>query len=381
MDIYRTIKLKIDLDKDIAKRTVEQWNNACNYSSQVAFDNGNISNSAKLHKLTYTDIRSKFGLPSQIAVNANKAVSASYLTIRKLKQKPKKPVNFKNSGVVLQGGIRGRDFGFRSAGLSVSTIDGRVKRITYKSSPELRDYLDNWDMGGGVLFVSNGNVYLSVSFTKTVPDIDKPNDAVIGVDRGINNIAVVTDGKRTKFFGGKKLKHIRQRYQKTRASLQRKKAQKNTRSIRRVLQRQSGKQARFTKDTMHVVSKQIVEFARGTGNPTIAIEDLKGIRKGRDLRKAQRKDLHEWPAFQLKQFTEYKAQTYGFEQVEVDPRGTSQGCYACGHSEKANRNRHKFLCKACGHQDNSDRNAALNIRLRGILYRQALVEDGLHQPA
>lgn len=381
VDITRTIKLKIQLDKNIAERTIKEWNDACNYSSQIAFLNGNVSNSAKLQKLAYQDLRGQFGLSSQILISATRQVSAKYLTLRKIKETPKEPVKFKNSAVCLQGGIRGRDFGFRQDGLSISTIDGRIKSVPYKSSPRLQDYLKNWTMADGRLFIKNGNVYLAISFTKTVPDIEKPNNAVVGVDRGINNIATVTDGKRVKFFGGKRLKHIRRRYQKTRASLQRKKAQKNTRSIRRVLKRQSGKQARFTKDTMHVVSKRIVEFARETGNPTIAIEGLKGIRDGRKLKKEQRHDVNEWPAHLLKKFVVYKAQTYGFEVIEVEAKNTSKGCSVCGHTEKSNRNGHKFLCKACGYTANADYNASLNIRLRGILSKQVLIEDGLHQLA
>lgn len=387
VDIIRTIKLKIQIDIDIAHQTIQEWNNVCNYSSQVAFDNGNVSNSTKLHKLTYRDLRGKSPLSSQVIISANRQVSAKYLTLRKLKQKPSKPVEFKNSAVCLQGGRRGRDFGFRKDGLSVSTIQGRVKGIDYQASPKLQGYLNdpNWTMGDGRLFIRKKKVFLAISFTKEIKPIEKPNDAVIGVDRGINNIAVMTDGKRTKFFNGKRLKHIRRKYQQTRASLQRKKAQKNSRknrSLRRVLQRQSGKQARFTRDTMHVASKQIVEFARETGNPTIAFENLKDIStNGNKMRKQQRKDLNEWPDYMLKQFTDYKAATFGYGTLEVEPRGTSQGCYICGHTEPANRNGHKFLCKACSHQDHSDRNASLNIRLRGILARQVLGQDGPHQPA
>ncbi len=381
MDISRSIKLKIHLNRDIAIRTVSAWNDACNFASSVAFENGNVSNSTKLHKLAYYDLKNCISLSSQVLISATRQVSGNYLALRKLKTTPKNPVRFNNSAVVLQGGERGRDFGFRKDGLSISTIEGRIKGIAYQSSPRLKEYLDglDWSLGDGRLFIKNGEVYLAVSFKKTVPDINKPNNAVIGVDRGINNIAVVTDGKRTKFFGGKRLKHIRRHYQQTRSSLQSKKAQKNTRSIRRVLKRQSGKQARFTKDAMHVVSKRIVEFAKETGSPTIAIEGLKGIRNGTRLRKEQRKDIHEWPAYQLKQLITYKADGLGFEVIEVDPKYTSQGCSHCGHTEKSNRKGHKFLCKACSRQDNADRNAALNIRLRGILYRQALVEDGVYQ--
>lgn len=380
MDITRTIKLKIQLDKDIAQRTIQGWNDICNYSSQVAWEEGNVSNSTKLQKLVYQELRARSSLSSQVVISSIRQVSAKYLTLRKLKQYHlKEPVKFKNSAVCLQGGVRGRDFGFRKDGLSISTIEGRIKGIAYQASPKLQDYLTNWTIGDGKLFIKKNKVYLAVSFTKIVPDIEKPNSAVIGVDRGINNIAVMTDGQRTKFFDGKRLKHIRSRYQKTRASLQRKKAHKNTRSIRRVLKRQNGKQARFTRDTMHVVSKRIVEFARETGNPTIAIEGLKGIRNHK-LRKPQRKDLNEWPTYLLKQFITYKAQTYGFEVIEVEAKNTSKGCYACGHTEPTNRYGHKFLCKACGHQDHADRNASLNIRLRGILARQVLDKDEVHQP-
>ncbi|WP_231561830.1 transposase [Nitrosococcus oceani] len=62
--------------------------------------------------------------------------------------------------------------------------------------------------------------------------------------------------------------------------------------------------------------------------------------------------------------------------ISVDPRGTSKGCSRCGHSESANRKRHVFKCRACSHTLHADVNAAHNIRLRGILARQALGQDG-----
>ena len=153
---------------------------------------------------------------------------------------------------------------------------------------------------------------------------------------------------------------------------------KNTRSIRRAFKRLSGKEARYMRDVNHVVSRGIVDFARQTGSPTIAIEQLDGIRDDtkKKLRKEQRSAVNSWAFYQLEQFLRYKAADFGFDVIEVDAQYTSQGCSKCGHTEKANRHGHRFACKACGYQLHSDLNAARNIKLRGILTRQALCQDG-----
>ena len=45
----------------------------------------------------------------------------------------------------------------------------------------------------------------------------------------------------------------------------------------------------------------------------------------------------------------------------VLPHYTSQQCYVCNHTERANRNGELFKCQKCGHTDNADINAAKNI--------------------
>lgn len=378
--IIRVTKIKINLSYEIANKTIQSWSNACNYISKISFDNNCLSNFSKLHKLVYGKTK-EFGLSAQVSSSAIRHVASKYVTARTNRIKLKKSIYFKRQAVVLQGGIRGRDFNIKKTGLSIWTTTGRIKNISFQGEPKLAKYLEKWKLGDARLFTDKkNNVFIAVSFKVEIETIEKPNDAVIGVDRGINNIAVITDGKAVSFFGGGKLKHIRQRYQKTKACLQRKKAKKSTRSIRRVLKRQSGKQARFTKNTNHQVSKGIIEFAKKTGNPTIAIEDLKGIRNNR-LRKKQRKELNQWPFYQLAELIRYKAETYGFEVIEVDPKYTSQGCSRCGHVNKNNRKRHNFLCKACNFSLNSDANAAKNIRIRAIASRQASEGDALCQSA
>lgn len=378
MEIVRTTKIRIDLDIDLALRTIQRWNEACNYISRVCFDNIQVAhNTIKVNNLVYNDVRALFGLSAQVTQNAIRQVSAKYQSAKTSKTKMKRPIYFKpRNAVALQGGERGRDFGFKKDGLSIWTVDERVKGVTFHGSPMLTEHLQSWHLGDARMFISRGKVFLSVSFSKDVEPAVKPNNAVIGVDRGINYLAVTTDGKRSQFFGGKRVKHIRSRYLKTRASLQRKKATKNTRSIRRVLKRLSGKEARFMRDTNHTISRRIIDFTKQTGNPTIAIEKLDGIRNA-PRRKDQNADANSWAFYQLEQFLQYKAANLGFEIIEVDPRHTSQGCSKCGHTVKSNRHGHKFVCKACNYSLHADLNAARNIKLRGILTRQALGQDGL----
>jgi len=371
----RTVKVKIDIPLAVAERTVAAWTDACNTISGVAFGYDCLSNAIRLHKLTYQDVRHKFNLSAQVAASAIRHVASKYASARTDKRIPQRQIHFRKQAVALQGGPRGRDFSFTRAGLSVTTIDGRLKSIAYHGPPQLTAYLADWQMGDARLFVRKGKVFLSISFKQTQPEIERPNDAVVGVDRGINNLAVITDGKRTRFFGGGHTRTVRTRYVKTRASLQAKKAQRNTRSVRRALQRLSGRQARFMRNENHSISKGIVTFASLTGNPTIAIEALDGIRANRQ-RKPQRTELNRWAFYQLEQFITYKAANLGFAVIEVEARNTSKGCSRCGYTDATNRNRHDFTCKACGYRTHADRNAALNIRLRGILSRQELVQDG-----
>ena len=133
MEIVRTSKVKIELDFDVAKRTIQQWNAACNYISQVAFDSLALAhNTIKLNNLTYDYVRAAFGLSAQVAQNAVRQVSAKYQSAKTSKTNLKQAIYFKpRNAIALQGGDRGRDFGFRSDGLSIWTIDGLIKQVVF----------------------------------------------------------------------------------------------------------------------------------------------------------------------------------------------------------------------------------------------------------
>ncbi len=373
-EITRIVKLKIGLPLDTARKTISAWTVACNTVSQIAFENGCLSNAVRLHALGYGAARAA-GLSAQVAQSCIRHVASKYAAARSNKHVITAPAQFRAQAVILQGGSRGRDVALRASGLSVWTIAGRLKAVPFAGPPDLADKLANWTFGDGRLIVAGKNVFLTLSFKKDVEDRIGPNDAVIGVDRGINVLACATDGKRHWMRKGGHTKHMRNRYLSIRSSLQRRKAERRTRSVAKVLKRLSGREARFMKAVNHEVSKSIVSFADRAGCPVIAIEELDGIR-GQRLRKKVRREVQKWAYGQLAFFIRYKAETHGMTVIEVDPKGTSKGCSRCGHTESANRNRHEFKCRGCGHRLHSDLNAAHNIRLRGILARQVLGQDG-----
>ena len=366
MDIARTATVKTDLNPEVVRHTQEAWAKACNYVSRVYFQADGMTTRG-LHDECYEQIRS-FGLSAQVSQSAIRQVKARYEALDGF---PERPISFRTDGAVqLQGGSRGRDFSFTQRGLSVWTIDGRIKPVEFWGPPRLEEFRREWQLGDAKMFVRGGAVYLAISFKSEAPEKRCPPDAVVGIDRGQNYLATVTDGENVLFFGGGEVKQKRSHHKQLRAKLQRKKAQTKSRSVRRLLKRLSRKEARYMRDINHQISRKIVDFALETGNPTIALEDLSGIRQNTKRRKKDMYHHHAWAFYQLREFIAYKAEEHGLEVINVDPKNTSKGCSRCGYVDEANRKRHDFTCRACGYEVHSDLNAAKNIRSRGIRSRQ-----------
>ena len=373
----RTINLKLDIPLELAQRTIQEWLDVCNTVSQVAFEQGCVSNNVRLHHLTYKDVRARFSLSSQMSCNAIRHVASKYAALRTQKVIPEQPIVFRKFSLTMQ---HKYDFSYLQKGLSIFTIDGRRKGVQFKVGAYAKHYAD-WDWGGASLYIRRGSVYLAQTVSKAAPD-PKAHGTVVGVDKGINYLATATDGTRQRFFGGGQVKHRKRHYQKTRASLQKKKAEnaqsgKSTRSVRRVLKRLSGRELRYMRDTNHVVSKRIVHFAIEQDTAVIATENLEGIReRANACGKALRKLVNGWSFYQLQVYLSYKAEAVGIAVDVVDPRNTSRACSHCGYCDKSNRRKHDFHCKSCGYQLHSDLNAARNIQQRSIVARQGLCDDG-----
>lgn len=192
--------------------------------------------------------------------------------------------------MILQGAKRGRDVSLRKSGLSIWTIDGRMKAVPFRRPPGLAAKLDGWAFGDGRLSVTRKAVFLTLSFKKEVAQRTAPQDAVIGVDRGINVLACATDGKNQWMRKGGHIKHVRTRYLHVRSSLQRRKAQRPTRSVAKTLQRLSGRETRFMRVVNHEVSRSVIDFAEKAGCPVIAMEQQRRHPRGPAAQEATRRD-------------------------------------------------------------------------------------------
>ncbi len=328
------------------KQTLEKANAACNVTSDYAWEQQTFGQYA-LHKALYYDIRQQFNLGAQIVVRCFAKVGDAY----KLDKKNRR-VFRPHSAIAYDDRIL--NWRLPSRTVSIWTTGGRLS-IPFVCGERQWELLQT-QQGESDLAYIRGKWYL---FTTCNVDEPTPMDVegVLGVDLGITNIAVDSDGQ---VYSGSEIKSVRHRHRRLRRKLQ----SKGTLGTRRRLRKLAGKEQRFASHTNHTISKQLVQNAQGTGR-AIALENLSGIRDRVTVRRGQRASLHSWSFYQVRQYVEYKANLAGIPVIPVDPRNTSRTCPACGCCEKANRpTQVLFSCIQCGYAAHADYVAAVNIGRR-----------------
>lgn len=121
------------------------------------------------------------------------------------------------------------------------------------------------------------------------------------------------------------------------------------------LDRIKDKERNFVKTYNHMISKNVVEFAKNHKCESINLEKLTKYGFPNMI-------LSKWSYYELQNMIEYKAEREGISVKYVDPAYTSQTCSKCGHVDKENRtSQEKFKCIECGFELNADHNAAINI--------------------
>jgi len=336
--------------------TMEIFNEACNDIAKVAYHN-RLANNWALHKLVYYRIREQYGLSAQMTVRAIGKVVEAY------KRDKNKLCKFRPHGAMVYDerilSWKGLEYA------SILTLKGRIK-VTIRIG-EYQKARMNRLKGQADLLLRNGVFYLAA--TINAPE-ETPYDPVgtLGVDLGLKYLSYDSDGKS---YSGAKVDTVRERNAKLKASLQ----SCGSKSAKRHLKRLSGKEARFKASVNHIISKKLVAKAKGTQR-RIALEDLKGIRRGVTVRRSQRSRLHSWGFYQLRHFIEYKAKLLGVQVVPVYPRGTSHLCPVCGVEDRKNRpERDIFRCIGCGYAGPADHVAAINIAARADVDRPIVSED------
>ena len=357
----KTCKVKLVIPEERRRDVLEtfrRYNLAANFCVDKAWESKKrTTNRFKLHKLTYHLLRKRTGLQADLVCSAcRKACNAVRLCVinQSKKRKVSKPVFGSFSSIQFTKHtvtIKNRECTF-------SAINGRVK-AKYVLGDYQKKILDDpdYEFRTGTLTFNGKDFFLNISVVKSMPI--KKSGTTMGVDLGINNIAVTSTGK---FFKAGILNDKRRQYAERRARIQR----KGTRSAHLLLKRTSRRENSFSRWVLHNISRRIIEEAKRVGASVIAMENLKGIRESiKKCRKSHRRRMSLWAFSKLQKFIQYKALEEGIDVQFVDPKYTSQRCSRCGHICQSNRNGSVFHCRACGYRVHADYNASKNIALEG----------------
>lgn len=370
-----TAKIQIKTDKqtlELLEKSMSVYMQACNFVAEYV-DNTHQLKQIPLQKAVYEDLRNNFGLMSQMACNVPRTVIAKFKTAKTNTGKWIKP-DFKKPFLALS---FNRDYSITKDFLSIGTLNGRIK-VEY-SCKGLEHYFSSlgekpYQFGGAILFKKKNKLYLGISVTYDVPDVQiEEINNVVGIDRGIRFIATTYDSKgKTKFYSGTEIKQKRAKFADVRKQLQ----VRRTPSARRRLKNIGNRENRWMNDVNHCLSKALVEtYPEKT---MFVLEDLTNVRSATE--KVRRKDRYvqvSWSYYDLETKLTYKAERKGQKVIKVDAHYTSQMCPKCGHTHKSNRDHknHCFYCRNCGYRSNDDRIGAMNIYQRGLTHIQNYLNE------
>ena len=357
--VVRTQLMPTAAQRDALLATMERVNAACDEASRVAWKT-KVFRQFDLHHLAYRELRTRFGLSSQMAIHALAKVANGYAVDHDTRRE------FEPRGAIA---YDSRVLSWKDDSVSIWTLGSKRERIPFligadrkgKRGEHQRDQLAllRGKRGESDLVYRSRKFYLLTSVEVPEEPMVEPG-AWLGVDLGKVNIAVDSDGH---VYSGAKIEAGRVRDAKLRADLQ----ECGSKSAKRHLQKISKREHNRNTLANHEISKELTRRAKDTGRG-IALEDLTGITKRVTVRHSQRAALHSWPFYQLRLFTSYKAARAGVLVGFVNPANTSRRCPECGYIDKANRkSQSEFRCLQCGFAGNADHVGARNIAARATV--------------
>ncbi len=308
--MQRTIRLKLTpspAQADALTETSRLFTAAFNRFVAMGWDAG-VSNATKLHYLAYYPVRSELPTLNSNLINTARAKAAEAI---------KSAFALREAERNGQHAVLGR---FRPPRYNVHTYKVDWESQTVRMSlvgdrqtirfaiPDYNAAYAGYPTDTADLLFRNGVWWLHVVVTVPAPDV-VPTDQVVGVDLGLAQPAVTSNNR---FLGKRAWKAIEGRL----FHLKRKLQQRGTRSAKRHLKRLRRKQARFRRNTDHILSKQIV--ASVEPGATIVLENLTDIRKRTKIkRKTETSRRVHSRSF---------AQPEGFYRVQSRGTGLYGGC-------------------------------------------------------
>ena len=244
------------------------------------------------------------------------------------------------------------------------TLTKSLKNVKFRCSDEYKAYLNKYKSSiksATLTKTKSGNYFLSVlvdgELEKQVP---KPINEVIGLDLGIKDFIICSDGKtfeniKIKRNNEKKLVKLnRQLSKKTNGS-------KNKNKCRIKLAKYHEYLNNIKENYLHQVSNQLINE-----NQVISMENLsvKNMMSNHKLARS----IQELSLNRFKNIMLYKANWYGRYVVEVDKWfPSSKLCNVCGYKNtELTLSDREWTCPICKTNHNRDLNAAINIKKEGL---------------
>ena len=225
---------------------------------------------------------------------------------------------------------------------------------------------DGWKIKSGTVSIKAGRYYVSVLVE--IPDINIANNSNdgIGIDLGLKDLAVVSDGKIYKNINkSAKLKKLEKQLRRRQRCLSRKYENlKKGKSTQKNIQKQKLKVQKLYHKIDNIrtdyINKTIAEIVK-TKPSYIAIEDLNvsGMMKNRHLSKAVASQRF----YEFRAKLKAKCADNGIELRVVDRwYPSSKMCHCCGAIKKDLKLSDRIYRCDCGYVEDRDFNASLNLR-------------------
>jgi predicted transposase len=222
----RTAVVKLDVSDDddtLLHRTVQQFKRAAQVAVEEGWDDDRlVTSKTELHHRSYEKARNATNELNADLVQAarNRAADALQVCATKREQgeTPSKPL-FKSDFVAYNKNA----VTYYDDYATLATVEGRVEAEFVlpddPNTPQQKYLCDGWERKEATLHHRDGDWYLHIAVVQN--DDFEPEEAengtVLGVDLGVENIAVTSTGQ---FWSGGYLTHRRREYERVRGNLQ-----------------------------------------------------------------------------------------------------------------------------------------------------------------
>ena len=217
------------------------------------------------------------------------------------------------------------------------------------------------------------NWFVSIQTEMIVAEPKHPSGSLVGIDRGIKQFVVLSDG--TMYEPLNAFKMLEKQLAREQQRLSRKTRKSNNwHQQKSRITKLHIRIADMRNDYLHKLSTDISKNHAAVVLEALKVKNMSASAKGtietpgRKVR--QKAGLNKaildqgWGNFRL--YLEYKQIRRGGMVIYVNPAYTSQTCSGCGHVHPDNRkSQSAFVCQACGLTLNADLNAAINISRAG----------------